>query len=582
MGALVKVASGPVAGAAAVLAACALLLAASSASAASPLKVREVFPGSSTHGAGAEYVVLQMTGDGQNDIDGQTLQFFDADGDFGSAYVIPADVANGGSQRTVLLATQKAAGEGVVAAPDFDLGADADRMSPGGGGVCLTGASPPDCVTWGTIPLATVFNPYLPDPQSANAAAVPDGLSLRRSIDPGCGTYLEVADDSGSSAADFAPLAPFPRNNASSPLETRCAPDTVLNTFPANPTNQTSAAFTYAAAPAEPGVSFQCRIDGEPFAPCPGTGKTYPGPLPEGIHTFAVKAIGEGGEDPTPRTFAWAIDAKAPDTAIDSFPPEPSGGFEARFTYSSSEPSSSFRCQLDDGPVQLCAPGGKTYFQLADGAHVFRVWAVDNAGNQDPTPAERIFTVRGVLIDVTQPDTSIVFAPANPSSTDSASFRYSSSEPGSAFECSLNDSPFASCPASGISYSRLRNGVYLFAVRAIDPAGNVDSVAATYSWAVAAPLPKVTFVKAPAGNVRMRKGAKASLLFKFKADKPGSSFRCRLDKRPFGVCPATTTVRASAGRHRFEVYAVDELGNVGDAVSRRIVRVVKPRRGGFF
>ncbi len=48
-----------------------LLLAAPQALAASPLKIREVFPGSTTLGANAEFVELQMTADGQSDIDGQ-------------------------------------------------------------------------------------------------------------------------------------------------------------------------------------------------------------------------------------------------------------------------------------------------------------------------------------------------------------------------------------------------------------------------------------------------------------------------------------------------------------------------------
>src|SRR6478609_6106131 len=79
---------------------CLVLLAASAASAqaASPLKVREVFPGSSTTDPKAEYVELQMTAAGQNDIDGQILQFWDATGHLISTYTIPTDVANGQSQ----------------------------------------------------------------------------------------------------------------------------------------------------------------------------------------------------------------------------------------------------------------------------------------------------------------------------------------------------------------------------------------------------------------------------------------------------------------------------------------------------
>ena len=550
------------------------LAVAAPASAAAPLKLREVFPGSSANGAGAEYVMLQMTADGQAGIAGQTLQFFDAEGGLDSTYAIPVSVANGQSQRTVLLATQEAVEDlPGLPGPDFNLGTGGDRMDPVGGGVCFTGATPADCVTWGSIPLADLQNPYLPDRQSANAAAIADGLALRRRISAGCPTYLDAADDSASSASDFAQTSPAPRNNAALPTETRCPPDTSLLTFPPNPSNQTSAAFTYAALPDEPGVSFECKLDSGAFAPCPTTGKSYPGPLSEGLHSFQVRAVGEGGADPSPKSLLWIVDADPPETTIDSFPPEPSGGFEARFDYSSSEPFSSFRCQLDSGPIQVCPAAGKSYFQLTDGVHTFRVWATDNAGNEDPTPAERVFTVQGVLIDVTAPDTSIVSAPSDPSSSDSAAFTYASNEQGSTFECSLNSSPFAPCGAAGVSYSRLRNGSYIFSVRAVDAAGNADSVPAAYAWTVAARLPTVTFVKSPPGRVSLRKGSKVRLRFGLEADKPGSTFRCRLDKRPFKPCAARVTVKAPVGRHRFEAYAIDALGNTGTAISRRIVRV---------
>jgi hypothetical protein len=561
-----------------------LLVAAPQAFAASPLKVREVFPGSTTTDPKAEYVELQMTEAGQNDIDGQVLQFWDKDGNLASTFTIPSDVANGQSQRTVLLATQEAVDANVVSAPDFNVGSGANRMDPSGGGMCLTGSGTnlDDCVTWGSIPLASLQNPYLPNGQTANAAAIADEAALRRSISSGCSTYLEVSDDMNNSAVDFAQLGPAPRNNAATPSETRCPPDTAINTSPANPTNQTSASFTYGAVPTEPGVSFECKLDAASYASCPNAGKSYPGPLAEGTHTFTVKAIGEGGPDPTPKAFSWTIDVKAPETTIDSGPPEPSGGFEAAFIYHSSEASSSFKCQLDAGAIQTCAGTGKTYFLLADGSHTFRVWAVDNAGNQDPSPAERTFSVQGVLIDVSPPDTSVVSTPANPSPSENASFTYASTEQGSTFQCSLNSSPFASCPASGVAYSRLRNGSYRFEVRATDQAGNVDSVPASYAWTVAAPLPRVTFTKAPPGKVNLKSGSKAKLLFKFKADKPGSSFRCRIDKKAFGPCSATTKVKARVGRHRFEVYAIDELGNVGTSTARRLFRVEKKKSGGLF
>jgi hypothetical protein len=556
------------------------------ASAASPLKIREVFPGTAAAPL-AEYVELQMTAPGQSDVDGQVLAFYDTSGSTTptSTFTLPADVANGGSQRTILLATAQAGAllGGDAASPDFTL-SSVNRMSPAGGAVCLTGvAGSEDCVTWGSMPeLGAPF----PDPQAGNAAAggITSGMALRRSIAPGCSTYLDLADDSDDSAADFAQAAPSPRNNASTPTETRCPPNTVIGTFPPNPSNDVSPTFTFAETPDEPGVEFECELDGNgSFADavdCDSGTVTYL-LVADGQHTFRVRAIGEGGVDPTPAARTWTVDTASPETTIGETPPSPNSGFAVRFGYSSSEPFSSFRCELDGQPVggQVCgtsaSSASNSYFGLAGGTHTFRVWAIDNAGNPDPTPAEFSFAVDTSIGDLTPPDTAILSAPANPSRSSSASFTYSSSEAGSRFECSLNGGPFAACPAAGAAYANLANGDYTFAVRAIDRVGNVDSVPATYSWKVAARAPTTRFTGAPGGAVRASgKARSAEVRFAFAASEPGASFRCRLDlKGPFQPCSSPHRFKAPAGRHVFEVFAVDRLGNEG-ASSFRILRVL--------
>lgn len=584
------------------------LAAASPAAAAEPLKIRELYPGSAVHGTNAEFVELQMSADGQAQIEGQELRFFEADGDLAATFVLGDDSALVGEiQRTVLLATPAAAAlGGAAAAPDYALPA-ADRIDPVGGAACFTaagGGSPADCVAWGSFPVPGPFEPsLLPDSQSSNASAIAAGLSLHRDIARGCSTFLDAADDSGSSAADFEQAAPSPHGNATARPhgELRCPPTATISSGPtvpfANPSNSTSASFAYATAEGEPGASFQCHLDsalgqtppatppseGE-WAACDAQPQTYAG-LADGFYRFWVRALGENPAPGPPASRAWQLDATAPQTAIDSVPPEPSSGFEARFTFSSSEPQSSFRCQLDGGPVQVCAnnaaSGSRSYFALADGVHTFSVYATDNADNVDPTPATATFTVQTVLGDRTPPDTVVRSAPASPSSSATATFTYSSNEPGSSFECRLDAQPFSPCPASGIGYGPLKNGAHAFEVRATDPAGNVDSVPAAYGWTVRAPLPRTRFAKAPPGTVRVA-GRRAKLTFKLRSDKPGSSFRCRLDRRAFKPCKAKVRLTVRLGRHRFEAYAIDRLGNVEETPARRIVRVQRKRSGGLF
>ncbi|HEY0738370.1 MAG TPA: PxKF domain-containing protein, partial [Herpetosiphonaceae bacterium] len=106
------------------------------------------------------------------------------------------------------------------------------------------------------------------------------------------------------------------------------------------------------------------------------------------------------------------------------------------------------------------------------------VRAIDAAGNADATPATHTWT-----IDTSAPQTTITSQPANPSTSGSASFSFTSSEASSSFECSLDNSPFATC-ASPQSYSGLTDGSHSFAVRAIDAAGNADATPATYAWTI--------------------------------------------------------------------------------------------------
>jgi hypothetical protein len=92
----------------------------------------------------------------------------------------------------------------------------------------------------------------------------------------------------------------------------------------------------------------------------------------------------------------YVEDSTAPETTIVSGPAEGAVIAETRpdFVFSSSEPGSTFACRLDDGPVRACDDG--TFVpeaDLSEGRHTLRVAATDRAGNTDPTPATRSFTV---------------------------------------------------------------------------------------------------------------------------------------------------------------------------------------------
>ena len=106
------------------------------------------------------------------------------------------------------------------------------------------------------------------------------------------------------------------------------------------------------------------------------------------------------------------------------------------------------------------------------------VRATDPAGNTDPTPASRAWTV---LADVTAPETELLSGPAELSATAAASFAFAATDPGRpesvpVFECSLDGASFAVC-ASRQEYVGLGEGAHAFQVRAVDTAGNVGRLA---------------------------------------------------------------------------------------------------------
>ena len=79
-----------------------------------------------------------------------------------------------------------------------------------------------------------------------------------------------------------------------------------------------SASFQFTATEAPGSPPFECRLDDEPFAACEAPGSQTYDDLPEGQHTFEVRAVDAQGEkDPSPATRTWAVDTVAPAVDID-------------------------------------------------------------------------------------------------------------------------------------------------------------------------------------------------------------------------------------------------------------------------
>ena len=169
----------------------------------------------------------------------------------------------------------------------------------------------------------------------------------------------------------------------------KVAPETSLATSgPSGTVASTSATFEFSSN--EPG-SFICSLDGVAVA-C-GSPKAYTG-LAQGSHTFTVRARDvAGNEDSSPAARTWTVDTVAPDTSLaGSGPSGSTTATSAEFAFTS-EDGATFRCQLDSQAVEVGCTSPRSYSGLATGDHTFKVWATDAAGNADPTPAMRSWTV---------------------------------------------------------------------------------------------------------------------------------------------------------------------------------------------
>lgn len=251
------------------------------------------------------------------------------------------------------------------------------------------------------------------------------------------------------------------------------APTSSLTGGPSGLTNTSSASFSFTSADAT--ATFQCRLDTAAWSACSAPqGLTA---LADGPHTFAVRAVDAAGNvEATPPSRTWTIDTVAPVTSITAGPTGTTAATSASLEFASSELGSSFACRLDAGGWSPCnTPDALS--ALSNGSHTFDVRARDAAGNVDPTPPSRTWTV-----DDTPPDTTITAGPSGTSGPD-ATFEFTSSKPGSTFECRLGGGPWSGC-SSPAQYSSLGAGQHTFDVRATDAVGNVDPTPASRTWPV--------------------------------------------------------------------------------------------------
>ena len=205
-------------------------------------------------------------------------------------------------------------------------------------------------------------------------------------------------------------------------IDTTPPTTTIGPTMPAANTQASSATFDLGSS--EPGSTFECRLDGAPFAACT-TAASYAA-LGDGTHTFDVRATDAAGNlDTSPASYSWKIDNVAPSTPTLTAPADAlttnglpqlratfadgtaggdSGTVEFQLCSSSAPAGASCAPVVQSVTSGLVSNGGTasaTPAALVDGTHYWQARAVDVAGNQSGWSATRSFQLDTSLPVVT-------------------------------------------------------------------------------------------------------------------------------------------------------------------------------------
>jgi outer membrane protein OmpA-like peptidoglycan-associated protein len=328
-------------------------------------------------------------------------------------------------------------------------------------------------------------------------------------------------------------------------------PDTTIVAGPNANTTSTSAVFAFSTTGAA-GTTYQCSLDGAPFATCTGT-PTFTG-LSEGDHTLATRARYGGLVDSTPATRTWTVDHSTVVTLS-----SPTAGIIATrrpTATGTAEPGATLTITVDgvtvatgvantDGTYSIPVP-----VDLPDGGHTIAVTGTDALGNTATAST-------AVTVDATAPDVPTVTAgPSSTTNTRDATFTVAAQEH-STLRCRLDGGEWKQC-VMPYTVTGLPDGPHTLSVIAIDEAGN-ESPRVDRTWTVDTTPPAAPPVMS--GPATTTTGNTARFAFSLE---PGSTLECALDGGAFAPCSSDVELTGlSDGHHVLVVRQVDAAGNPG-------------------
>ena len=323
------------------------------------------------------------------------------------------------------------------------------------------------------------------------------------------------------------------------------APETMITSGPAaGATTGPSGSFEFSSPDST--ATFECKLDAAAFAPCTSP---HAFTLADGPHTFEVRAKDPAGiVDPSPPSRAWTVDAVGPPVTITATPTNPSNVTAPQFSFSSTDATATFECQID-GVVTFTActspwPGPT----VTDGNRTFRVRATDPFGNVG-TPATFAW-----VVDTLPPTVAFSAVPAALGNDNTPSASFTTGGGAVATECRVDAGNFAAC-TSPFTSGTLADGSHTITVRATDAAGNQGS-ATTAAFVIDTLAPTAAFTVLPAALSN-----DTTPTVEFTTAGNPTTIECRVDSGAFGSCTSPFTGSVVEGTHTISVRVTDAATN---------------------
>jgi DNA-binding beta-propeller fold protein YncE len=202
------------------------------------------------------------------------------------------------------------------------------------------------------------------------------------------GGHMAISPDGGSL------YAPGFTVDAVTHLFRKSAPDTSILSGPADGATVATQRPSFKFASDQEGATFECSLDGGLFGGCGATATL--GPLADGRHRLAVRAVTGGDPDPTPEVRSFSVDTAGPAVSLTRAPKRKLKTTKRRvnvkFAFRSPEQGARFTCKLDRRAATACS--SPISYRIGRGKHNFIVFATDSLGNRGRAAAVPVQVVK--------------------------------------------------------------------------------------------------------------------------------------------------------------------------------------------